>query len=281
MSPLHRYARSLCGSLFSDAAIEHVRAHRITAMFQVDPHEHEDLVQFDWIVNCRGRVSIAGDATRAEACTFLLVPPRVSHAMTLEPAAAEGRVFHVRIRPGRTSRGTDPPEPIVQTALPPSSAMESALLDVWRLTVGSPERSLLRLAKLAEAIALWPGAGEAAASGAKLSSGTGIDRDLDAALRMMEQSLLSPPDLDALARAAHLSVRHFTRRFRATFGIAPMEYLDRKRLALAQQMLAYEASSVGDVAQKMHFSSLATFSRWFSNLAGESPTTYRSRPHAL
>lgn len=281
MTLLHEYARTLCGSLFSGADIEHVRAHRITSTFSVESHIHDDLIQFDWMVNCRGKVTVADRVTKVEGCTFLLAPPRVPHAMTLEPGSDEGRVFHVRIRPDATTRKSSRIEPVVQSSLPTSGAMEAALLDVWRLTVGSPERSLLRLAKLAEAIALWPGAGEAAASGAKPSSGTGIDRDLDSALRMMEQSLLSPPDLETLAQAAHLSVRHFTRRFRATFGIAPMEYLDRKRLALAQQMLAYEASSIGDVAEKMHFSSLATFSRWFSNLAGESPTTYRSRPHAL
>jgi AraC-like DNA-binding protein len=281
MSRLHDLARDLCGALFSGAAIEHVRAHRITSSFTVESHQHEDLVQFDWLVNCRGRIAVGGELTRAEGCTFLLVPPRVPHAMSLEPGGEEGRVFHVRIRPDATLRRTMEVEAVVQSSLPPSGAMEAALMDVWRLTVGSPERSLLRLAKLAEAIALWPGAGESAANGAKPMSGTGIDRDLDSALRLMEQSLLSPPDLEALARAAHLSVRHFTRRFRATFGIAPMEYLDRKRLALAQQMLAYEASSVSDVAEKMHFSSLATFSRWFSNLAGESPSVYRSRPHAL
>jgi AraC-like DNA-binding protein len=281
MASLHESARSLCGALFAGTVIEHVRAHRITANFSVESHQHEDLIQFDWFVNCRGKIRVGDEVTRAEGCTFQLVPPRVPHAMSLEPSGEEGRVFHVRIRPDATLRRTLRIESIVQTSLPASGAMESALLDVWRLTVGSSDRSLLRLAKLAEAIALWPGSGESAANGAKPSSGIGIDRDLDSALRMMEQSLLSPPDLEALARAAHLSVRHFTRRFRATFGIAPMEYLDRKRLALAQQMLAYEASSVGDVAEKMHFSSLATFSRWFSNLAGESPTTYRSRPHAL
>lgn len=281
MSPLHDVARSLCGALFVGAVIEHVRAHRITSNFTVESHQHEDLIQFDWLVNCRGRITVEDQVTRADGCTFQLVPPRMAHAMSLEPTNEEGRVFHVRIRADAVMRRTMRMEAIVQSSLPPSGPMEAALLDVWRLTVGSPERSLLRLAKLAEAIALWPGAGEATANGAKPMSGTGIDRDLDSALRLMEQSLLAPPDLETLAEAAHLSVRHFTRRFRATFGIAPMEYLDRKRLALAQQMLAYEASSVSEVAEKMHFSSLATFSRWFSNLAGESPTTYRSRPHAL
>lgn len=281
MAELHDLARSLCASLFTGATIEHVRAHRITAAFNVEAHRHEDLLQFDWGVNCRGVAIVAGARTNLDGCSFLLVPPMVDHAMTLEPGGDEARVFHVRIRIEPALRKRLKIDPAIRTALASSSAMEAALLDVWRLTVGSSERSLLRLARLAEAIALWPGAGEAGASSAKSASSTGIDRDLDSALRLMEQSLLMPPNLETLAKAAHLSVRHFTRRFRATFGIAPMEYLDRKRLALAQQMLAYESSNVGDVAEKMHFSSLATFSRWFSNLAGESPIKYRSRPHAL
>lgn len=281
MADLQDVARKVCASLFNDAAIEHVRAHRITARFQVETHRHDDLLQFDWAVNCRGEIAAEGKSTSIEGCTFFLVPPKVPHEMRLEPGGDDPRVFHMRIRVGSALRRSLACQPIVRTALPANAGMESALLDVWRLTVGSPAGSLLRQARLAEAIALWPGASDSSTIGAKPATGTGIDRDLDSALRMMEQSLLSPPTLDDLAQAAHLSVRHFTRRFRGTFGIAPMEYLDRKRLALAQQMLAYESSAVGDVAEKMHFSSLATFSRWFSNLAGESPTTYRSRPHAL
>ena len=282
-SDLSRIASRLCASLFTGSEIEHARAHAITAAFVVAEHTHRALLQFDWIVNCRGSVTVEGrQAVLAGGCAFVLIAPRRAHEMALEPAADGARVYHTRIalRPAacRAMRSASQ----VQVGLPANRSLEAALNDVWRLTIGGMHRPLLRASRLAEAIALWPGLGEEAGTSTAVRADGGMDRDLEAALRLMERTLARrPPTLDALADAAGLSMRHFTRRFRDTFGIPPIEFLDRKRLALAQQMLVYESASVGAVAERMGFSSPAVFSRWFANLAGETASGFRSRPHAL
>jgi AraC-like DNA-binding protein len=275
-------ASKLCASLFSGGEIEHARAHAIASPFVVAPHAHGDLVQFDWIVNCRGSVTIDGATTSlAGACSFVLIAPKRKHAMTLEAASEGARVYHTRIALPPPTRRSLRVVSSVATGLPINTSLEAALNDVWRLTVGGIRRPLLRAARMAEAIALWPGTSQDANDAAARIS-QGLDRDLDAALQAMERSLLgAPPSLESLADIAGLSVRHFTRRFRDSFGIPPIEFLDRKRLALAQQMLAYESAAVGEVAERMGFSSPAVFSRWFANLAQETPTAYRQRPHAL
>lgn len=281
-SQLSLIATRLCAALFTGGEIEHARAHRITSPFVVSSHVHDTLLQFDWIVNCRGSVSIDGVSTRLDGgCALLVVSPRRPHAMSLEAGGEDARVYHTRIALPMASRRGLREASRVAHRLPASAGIEAALNDVWRLTVGAGGQSLFRQARLAEAIALWPGIEDGPAAGDAKGTPAGLDRDLDAPLQLMERSLLAPPTLDDLADAAHLSVRHFTRRFRAAFGIAPMAYLDRKRLALAQQMLAYESSGVGEVAERMGFSSVAVFSRWFGHLAGETPSDYRSRPHTL
>jgi AraC-like DNA-binding protein len=294
---LPQLARQLCASIFRDGAqIEHVRAHRIAGRFTVEPHAHDDLVQFDWCIACRGTI-VVGDASHAiDGCSFQLVGPSVSHAMTVDAAAGggstagggESRVYHVRIRLPREERRAFAGVGHVATRLPVHPSLEVALRDAWRLTVGAPagRPGLLAVAKLAEAIAMWPGAADASDSSnpaqPAASRTSVLDRDLDAALQLMDQRLVGPPPtLPELAAASHLSVRHFSRRFRDAFQLAPIDYLDRKRLHLAQQMLAHESCTVGEVADRLGFSSLATFSRWFSNLAHESPTDYRARPHAM
>ena len=274
-----RLAARLCAAIFVDATVEHARAHHVTGPFVVEPHAHEDLLQFDWIVGCRGTATIGDATTPIESCTFMLVAPRRRHAMSLTAATATARVFHVRIAvPPDVARPFARASTIVARQ-PANASLEAALTDVWRLTVGGRGGSLFRTARLAEAIALWPGASDGAAT--PRVSPAGLDRDLDAALQLMERSVLSPPTLDALADAAGLSVRQFNRRFRATLGLPPMAYFDRKRLAVAQQMIAYESATLGDVADRMGFSSPAVFSRWFSHLAGETPSDYRARPHML
>lgn len=282
MAELAKVAARLCASLFSGGEIEHARAHAITSPFVVTEHSHAELLQFDWIVNCRGSITIDRATTALSGgCAFVLVAPRQPHAMSLESTGEEARVYHTRIAMTTSERRTMRVRSHVVTALPANRSMEAALNDVWRLTIGGIRRPLLRAAKLAEAIALWPGVVEEEGASAAVRVSEGLDRDLDQALRLMETSVASPMSLDDLADAASLSVRHFTRRFRDAFGIAPMAFLDRKRLALAQQMLAYEAATVGEVSDRMGFSSPAVFSRWFANLAGESPRAYRSRPHQL
>jgi AraC family transcriptional regulator len=277
-------AAEVCATLFNGGEIEHARAHAITAPFAVADHVHTDLVQFDWLVSCRGSVTVNGRATPLTGpCTFVLIAPRCRHAMMLEPAGVESRVYHARVAVPAAVRRSFHFASSVVAGLPINPSLEAAFNDVWRLTVGGERWPLLRKVKLAEAIALWPGAthGPRDRVAPREPSMGGLDRDLDAALRLMERSLHAPPTLDALADAAHLSTRHFTRRFRDAFGIPPIEFLDRKRLALAQQMLAYESAGVGEVATRMGFSSPAVFSRWFTHRAGETPSAYRARPHQL
>lgn len=275
-------ASKLCAALFTGGEIEHARAHAITAPFVVAEHAHVELIQFDWIVNCRGSVTIDGvECPLSGTCVFVRIAPKRKHAMAIEAANDGARVYHTRLALPPPMRRSIRIGSGVTTGLSINTSLEAALNDVWRLTVGGIRRPLLRAARMAEAIALWPGA-SADSGDAAVRLTPGLDRDLDAALQLMERSLIGPPPtLESLADAAGLSVRHFTRRFRESFGLPPIEFLDRKRLALAQQMLAYESAAVGNVADRMGFSSPAVFSRWFVNLAKETPSAYRSRPHAL
>jgi AraC-like DNA-binding protein len=271
----------LCRALFAGATIEHVRAHRITAPFNVSLHQHDDQLQFDWVVQCRGTAMMGKEKVVVEPNSFLLAGPGLTHAMSLEKLSHESRVYHVRIKL---------PGPLVaklrhlsmsRTKLPAQRGIESALADVWRLSVGDQGDSLLARAKLAEAIALWPDREASMAETAKPSQSPAFDRDLDPALQLMDARLHQPPSLEELAESVSLSSRQFSRRFKDALGVSPLDFFDRKRLGLAQQMLAYENATVGEVSERLGFSSLATFSRWFTHLAGESPSVYRSRPHAL
>jgi hypothetical protein len=197
----------LCAGLFSGAGIEHVRAHRITAPFAVAEHTHADVLQLDWIVACRGGGLVAGEKIAIEPTTLVVIGPQVRHAMSLEALSAEARVYHVRIElPAPLIRQTKHLS-IVRTRLSTHRGLESALADVWRLSVGGQGQSLLARAKLAEALALLPLREAPLAGEAKSFKPAGIDRDLEPALNLMELRLHSPPTLDELARSPFS--RHF------------------------------------------------------------------------
>jgi AraC-like DNA-binding protein len=86
-----------------------------------------------------------------------------------------------------------------------------------------------------------------------------------------------PLDVATLARIAHVSPAHFSRRFRATFGETPHHYLQRRRIERAMALLRDTAHPVTDVALLVGFNSLGTFSRTFRDVVGVPPSEYRRR----
>jgi transcriptional regulator GlxA family with amidase domain len=91
----------------------------------------------------------------------------------------------------------------------------------------------------------------------------------------MDRRYAEPLDVPSLARIAHVSEAHFIRTFRATFGETPHRYLQRRRVERAMFLLRTTDRSVTDVCLDVGFNSLGTFSRTFSEIVGESPTSYR------
>ncbi|CAN5610934.1 helix-turn-helix transcriptional regulator [soil metagenome] len=103
------------------------------------------------------------------------------------------------------------------------------------------------------------------------------NRRLLRARDVMDRSYAEALDIEALAKAAHVSRAHFIRSFRATFGETPHRYLQRRRLERAMSMLRESDRSVTEICFEVGFASLGTFSRTFRAILGVSPSDYRDR----
>ena len=93
----------------------------------------------------------------------------------------------------------------------------------------------------------------------------------------MDRAFARPLDVPALARVAHVSPAHFSRQFRATFGETPHRYLQRRRVERAMELLRDTDLPVTEICLEVGFNSLGTFSRTFSAIVDESPSSYRER----
>jgi AraC-like DNA-binding protein len=82
-------------------------------------------------------------------------------------------------------------------------------------------------------------------------------------------------DLEALARAAHVSPRHFSRSFRRTFGETPHQYLLTRRIERARYLLRTTDLRVAEICLEVGFASVGSFTTTFRRLVGVSPTAYR------
>ena len=96
---------------------------------------------------------------------------------------------------------------------------------------------------------------------------------------LMDREYASPLDVAALARTALMSPAHFSRQFRAAYGETPYGYLMTRRIERAKLLLRVGDLSVTDVCMAVGCTSLGSFSARFTQLVGETPTSYRARDH--
>lgn len=81
--------------------------------------------------------------------------------------------------------------------------------------------------------------------------------------------------LDELAQVCCLTRFHFSRAFKATFAEPPYQYILRRRIERAQQMLASTQVPIADVAMACGFNGATQFARSFRGMTGKTPLEFR------
>lgn len=82
--------------------------------------------------------------------------------------------------------------------------------------------------------------------------------------------------LDSIAKVAGFSKCYFSRMFTRYTGTSFSQYLLRKRIAVAANLLTTTRLSIVQVSLQSGFSSLSTFNRTFKDIHGCTPTEYRA-----
>ena len=77
------------------------------------------------------------------------------------------------------------------------------------------------------------------------------------------------------ARAAGISVDHFSALFRSSTGYGPTDYFQRRRIHRSCQMLLNPGPSVTEIAADLGFSDAPHFCRLFKRYKGMTPSEYR------
>ncbi len=93
----------------------------------------------------------------------------------------------------------------------------------------------------------------------------------------MDREYAQPLDVEALARGAHMSGGHLSRRFRLAYGESPYSYLMTRRIERAMALLRRGDLTVTEVCFAVGCSSLGTFSTRFTELVGVPPSVYRAQ----
>jgi AraC-like DNA-binding protein len=95
---------------------------------------------------------------------------------------------------------------------------------------------------------------------------------------LIDRRYAEPLDVAAIAASVHLSVAHFSRRFRAVYGETAYQHLMSRRIERACAMLRAGAS-VTEACMAVGCTSLGSFSSRFTEIMGVTPSAYRAAEH--
>lgn len=106
-------------------------------------------------------------------------------------------------------------------------------------------------------------------------------KNMNDAMRYIEENLTNEIDFKEAARIAHCSEYHFKRMFSFLAGIPLSEYIRRRRMSLAAFELINSNIKIIDAAVKYGYSSPDSFTRAFQSLHGITPTEARNNGQQL
>ena len=105
-------------------------------------------------------------------------------------------------------------------------------------------------------------------------AGRRVVRDVQA---WVADHLTADLSVHALAARADMSVRNFSRVFRAETGTTPADYVEAARIEAVKHLLETTDAGVGALARTIGYGSVETLHRVFRQRVGVTPTEYRRR----
>jgi AraC-like DNA-binding protein len=97
------------------------------------------------------------------------------------------------------------------------------------------------------------------------------------ARQFIEQHLGEDLSLGMVAHAVNASIFYFCKLFKKSTGLTFTEFLNRRRVEKAKNLLLNRNLRISEIAYESGFQSLTHFNRMFRKILGESPSDFRHR----
>jgi AraC family transcriptional regulator len=99
----------------------------------------------------------------------------------------------------------------------------------------------------------------------------------DRALEFIESHLDQSFTLDQLSAELGMSVFYFSRQFKQSMGVAPHQYVTRRRIERAKELLWQSQLPITEVALQVGFATPSAFTRLFRQVTGTTPKHFRQQ----
>ncbi len=101
--------------------------------------------------------------------------------------------------------------------------------------------------------------------------------ELGPALKLIHSSFRENIAITDLAASVHLSLSSFQRKFKAAFGMSTKEYMRHLKVQEACHRITQTSENFAEISYSCGFSDQSHFSREFTRIMKEPPSSYRSR----
>src|ERR1700680_2935299 len=95
------------------------------------------------------------------------------------------------------------------------------------------------------------------------------------ATEVLSENLSGRIRLSEVAQECGLSISHFARSFKASFGVSTHRWLVQRRIERSQDLLIQTRESLSDIAEQAGFADQAAFTHTFHQIVGMSPGRWR------
>jgi AraC-like DNA-binding protein len=258
--------------------------HQTVAGDGLPPHAHPDTFEICCLAAGTQVYRVGGrDACLAAGDCFITLPREVHDTHDQPQGRGELHYFHLRPpHPGQPWLGLAPPAAAAVLAdlcslprrhFPGPPGLSDRLAAILNLAGGPdrPRRSALVANRLAGVVLDLI---DAAAASTATAEAAGMQRVLDHIAGHLDERL----PVARLAAVAGLSVPWFKTRFRAAVGLPPAEYVLRRKVDRAVQLLGDGRRSVTAVAMDLGFPSSQHFAQVIRAYTGRRPSDFRPVP---
>lgn len=102
------------------------------------------------------------------------------------------------------------------------------------------------------------------------------NKECVAAKRYLDEHFAENVTLDTLAALTHVSKYYLSHAFSKEYGVAPINYLIRRRISEGKELLTRTNYSIAEISAVLGFNSPSYFSQSFRRQEGQSPAQYRA-----
>lgn len=104
-----------------------------------------------------------------------------------------------------------------------------------------------------------------------------VDQRIEGILDVIHQQFHLPIQVQQLAEMANMSESSMQSYFKASFGMSVYQYIQRKRVEYAAELLIHTNESITEISMQVGYDNPSKFAKIFKRIYGETPLHYRKK----